>query len=244
MVFCDDAEQQREFDGESLLDFNLEHRSSGVALFQCFGTGNSQTGNWSDDTLFQDPSPNIDTPNHNFFHDSSFSSGVETGADQDVSDFTSRFYESASDFESGPEFKSKFKSKLLFPPGATYILPEHGLAPSSNNATPVTSVKRRKISTRGRPRIVHDRKASLIAGMAVSSSESCVDLENIVIQSDDDEMTTKRKKNTVAARRSRARKRETLSAMSKEIKRLRQIIEALGADPENELAQSTTNWLE
>lgn len=93
----------------------------------------------------------------------------------------------------------------------------------------------RQKSSPGRPPIVHDRKASLSAGITKGTNpKPRKDLPDIVIESEDDKETAKRKKNTAAARKSRQRKQETMSAMAAEISRLRAIIEALGADPDVE----------
>ena len=92
----------------------------------------------------------------------------------------------------------------------------------------------RQKSSPGRPPIVHDRKASLSAGITKANQKPRKELNEIVIESDDDKETAKRKKNTAAARKSRMRKQETMGAMAAEISRLRAIIEALGADPDVE----------
>lgn len=94
----------------------------------------------------------------------------------------------------------------------------------------------RQKSSPGRPPIVHDRKASLSAGIVKGSNppKSRKDLPEIMIDSEDDKETAKRKKNTAAARKSRQRKQETMSAMAAEIARLRAIIEAAGMNPDVE----------
>ncbi|KAK5073711.1 General control protein [Lithohypha guttulata] len=93
----------------------------------------------------------------------------------------------------------------------------------------------RQKSSPGRPPIVHDRKASLSAGITKgNSAKARKELPHIVVESDDDKETAKRKKNTAAARKSRMRKQETMSAMAAEITRLRAVVEALGGDPDVE----------
>lgn len=93
----------------------------------------------------------------------------------------------------------------------------------------------RQKSSPGRPPIVHDRKASLSAGITKGNQKMRKDLPEIMIESDDDKDTAKRKKNTAAARKSRQRRQEAMSAMASEIARLRAVVEALGGDPDMEL---------
>lgn len=93
----------------------------------------------------------------------------------------------------------------------------------------------RQKSSPGRPPIVHDRKASLSAGIAKGNQKPRKELPDIVIESEDDKETAKRKKNTAAARKSRQRRQEAMSSMASEIARLRAIVEALGGDPNMEL---------
>lgn len=100
-----------------------------------------------------------------------------------------------------------------------------------SQASPMVRTK----SSPGRPPIVHDRKASLSAGITKGSQKSRKELPDIVIESEDDKETAKRKKNTAAARKSRQRKQETMGAMAAEIARLRAIVEALGGDPDHDL---------
>lgn len=104
----------------------------------------------------------------------------------------------------------------------------------AGNAPQASPMVRQK-SSPGRPPIVHDRKASLSAGITKANQKPKKDLPDIVIESEDDKETAKRKKNTAAARKSRQRKQETLATMSAEIHRLRAIIVAMGGDPETEL---------
>ncbi|KAK5956324.1 General control protein [Knufia fluminis] len=92
----------------------------------------------------------------------------------------------------------------------------------------------RQKSSPGRPPIVHDRKASLSAGITKANQKSRKELPDIVIESEDDKETAKRKKNTAAARKSRQRKQETMGAMAAEIARLRAIVESLGGDPDHD----------
>lgn len=114
------------------------------------------------------------------------------------------------------------------------IVPNSSFGSLSDLAQPSPMVRQK--SSPGRPPIIHDRKASLSAGITKGNNPKVrsKDLPEITIDSEDDKETAKRKKNTAAARKSRQRKQETMSAMSAEISRLRAIIEALGADPDVE----------
>ncbi|KAF7846008.1 hypothetical protein BT93_L5612 [Corymbia citriodora subsp. variegata] len=103
------------------------------------------------------------------------------------------------------------------------------------HSAPAPSPMVRQKSSPGRPPIVHDRKASLSAGIAKAYQKPRKDLPEITVDNEDDSVTAKRKKNTAAARKSRARKQETMSAMAAEIARLRAIVASLGADPDEEL---------
>lgn len=101
-------------------------------------------------------------------------------------------------------------------------------------AVPQPSPMVRQKSSPGRPPIVHDQKASLSAGIQKANSlKHRKELSKIVIDSEDDKETAKRKKNTAAARKSRQRRNETMSAMAAEIARLRNIVKSLGADPDD-----------
>jgi len=121
----------------------------------------------------------------------------------------------------------QFESPAIVPNNSYGSLSD--LAPASQ-ASPMIRQK----SSPGRPPIVHDRKASLSAGITKGNQKSRKELAEIVIESEDDKETAKRKKNTAAARKSRQRKQETMGAMAAEIARLRAIVEALGGDPDHD----------
>jgi hypothetical protein len=114
------------------------------------------------------------------------------------------------------------------------IVPNNSYGSLSDLASPMV----RQRSSPGRPPIVHDRKASLSAGITKANQKSRKELPDIVIESEDDKETAKRKKNTAAARKSRQRKQQTMSAMATEIARLRAIVEALGGDPDHDFDDS------
>jgi len=109
---------------------------------------------------------------------------------------------------------------------------------SELSQAPQASPMFRQKSSPGRPPIVHDRKASLSAGITKANQKLRKELPDIVIESEDDRETAKRKKNTAAARKSRQRKQETMSAMATEIARLRALVEALGGDPDHDFEDS------
>lgn len=125
----------------------------------------------------------------------------------------------------------QYESPVIVPNNSFGSLSELSQAPQ---ASPMLRQK----SSPGRPPIVHDRKASLSAGITKANQKSRKELPDIVIESEDDRETAKRKKNTAAARKSRQRKQETMSAMAVEIARLRGIVEALGGDPDHDFEES------
>ncbi|KAK5947123.1 General control protein [Knufia obscura] len=112
------------------------------------------------------------------------------------------------------------------------IVPNNSFGSLSELTQPSPMVRQK--SSPGRPPIVHDRKASLSAGITKANQKSRKELPDIVIESEDDKETAKRKKNTAAARKSRQRKQETMGAMAAEIARLRAIVESLGGDPDHD----------
>lgn len=173
--------------------------------------------------------PSLSTPQSDFLDSPDFSSGLNTPA----------MPEGALDSEFdiikldplAPLFPhvqyDQYESPAIVPNNSSTSLTELSQAPQ---ASPMVRQK----SSPGRPPIVHDRKASLSAGITKANQKSRKELPDIVIESEDDKETAKRKKNTAAARKSRQRKQQTMSAMSAEISRLRAIVEALGGDPDHE----------
>jgi len=224
---------------DASLDFNL-NTSFGVtdSPHQAHPATVSPTELWNDDGIMSAPAaaafPNLATPGSEYLDSPDFSSGLNTTPMLDGA------------LDSELDMTSLGNMPSLFP-DVQYDEFDTQLAIASNNSfgslsdlTTVTSAPTqgspmvRQKSSPGRPPIVHDRKASLSAGIAKASQKPRKDLPEIVVDSEDDKDTAKRKKNTAAARKSRQRKQETMSAMSAEISRLRKIIEALGADPDLE----------
>lgn len=176
--------------------------------------------------------PNLATPGSEFLDSPDFSSGLNTtpmldGALDSELDMTrldampSLFPDAQYDqFDSQPTIVSNNS---------------YGSLADLSGVAPQASPMVRQKSSPGRPPIIHDRKASLSAGITKANQKPKKDLPEIVVDSEDDKETAKRKKNTAAARKSRQRKQETLSTMSAEITRLRAIITAMGGDPDIEL---------
>lgn len=178
--------------------------------------------------------PNLATPESGYLDSPDFSTGLDTtpmldGVLDSELDMTrldampSLFPDVMSDYE-------QFDSQPAIVSNSSF-----GSLADLGNVAPQASPMVRQKSSPGRPPIVHDRKASLSAGITKAAQKSKKDLPDIVIDSEDDKETAKRKKNTAAARKSRQRKQETLATMSAEIHRLRAIIISMGGNPENEL---------
>lgn len=201
----------------------------------------SPTELWNDEPIMSNPPssafPNLMTPSSEFLDSPDCSSGLNTDP----------LFDGVLDTEL--DMTSLDHMPSLFPDAQhNHFDSQPSIAPNTsfdsladlNVYQPEPSVKAspmvRQKSSPGRPPIVHDRKASLSAGIQKANQKSRKELPDIVIESEDDKETAKRKKNTAAARKSRQRKQETLGAMSAEISRLRAIIEALGADPDMEFS--------
>lgn len=201
----------------------------------------SPTELWNDEAIMSAPPstafPNLTTPGSEFLDSPDFSSGLNTeslldGALDSELDMTrldnlpSLFPDAQHDsFDSQPS---------IAPNGSFDSLTDLNAYQPASSAQPSPMVRQK--SSPGRPPIVHDRKASLSAGITKANQKPKRDLPEIKIDSEDDKETAKRKKNTAAARKSRQRKQETLGAMSAEISRLRAIIEAMGGDPDLEFS--------
>ncbi|KAJ9651029.1 General control protein [Neophaeococcomyces mojaviensis] len=221
------------------LDFSLD-ASFGVteSPLQAHPATVSPTELWNDDAILSTSAstafPNLATPGSEYLDSPDFSSGLNTtpmleGVLDSELDLTS-----LSNMPSlFPDAQyDQYDTQLAIAPTNSFdsLSDLNVTASAPAHASPMVRQK----SSPGRPPIVHDRKASLSAGIAKASQKLRKDLPDIVIDSEDDKETAKRKKNTAAARKSRQRKHETMSAMSAEISRLREIIKALGADPDLE----------
>lgn len=206
----------------------------------------SPTELWNDEAIMSNPPstafPNLMTPSSEFLDSPDCSSGLNTdplfdGVLDTELDMTSLDH-MPSLFPDAQH--NHFDSQPSIAPNASFEDLEslHNAyqpqQPQSSSAKASPMVRQK--SSPGRPPIVHDRKASLSAGIMKANQKSRKDLPDIVIESEDDKETAKRKKNTAAARKSRQRKQETLGAMSAEISRLRAIIEAMGGDPDMEFS--------
>lgn len=177
--------------------------------------------------------PNLSTPLSEYMDSPDFSSGLDT----------TPVLEDALDTELDMTKLATLPS--LFPDaqydqfGSPSIVPNNSFGSLSEfSQAPQASPMLRQKSSPGRPPIIHDRKASLSAGITKANQKSRKELPDIVIESEDDRETAKRKKNTAAARKSRQRKQETMGAMAAEIARLRAIVEALGGDPDHDFEDS------
>lgn len=199
----------------------------------------SPTELWADEAMMSAPPstafPKLDTPGSEYLESPDISSGLNTtpmleGALDTELDY-SRLDAMPSLFPDADY--SQFTSQPAIAPNNSFgSLSDLQSANSAQRASPMVRQK----SSPGRPPITHDRKASLSAGIAKSNAakKNNKDLPDIVIESEDDKETAKRKKNTAAARKSRARKQESMNAMAGEINRLRHIIVALGGNPDDE----------
>jgi hypothetical protein len=201
----------------------------------------SPTDLWNDEAILSTAGsvafPNLPTPDVEYFDSPDLtSSGFDTtpAFGEDTLDSTLDF----NKFQDMPLF-TEAEKEFTGEPAIVQSNSFGSLTELSQQTAPYPvshpSPMVRQKSSPGRPPIVHDRKASLSAGIAKGNQKPRKELPDIVIESEDDKETAKRKKNTAAARKSRQRRQEAMSSMASEINRLRAIVEALGGDPDMEL---------
>lgn len=183
------------------------------------------------DAAFSAPShlafPTIPTPSSEYFNSPDLSSSVEMTPLFDDLEYTD--YNNLPTLF--PELQTgHFESQPAIAPNNSFgsLSELNHVGNVSAQASPMVRQK----SSPGRPPICHDRKASLSAGITKANQKNRKDLPDIVVESEDDKDTAKRKKNTAAARKSRQRKLDQMSAMSAEITRLREMVTILGGDPD------------
>lgn len=242
MSLFDNLDFQGGFHGDASLDMDTAFGSNMFDSPQPHAATVSPTDLFNDDAgILSNPGssafPPLATPSSEYFDSPDLtSSGLNTtpmldGALDTDLDFT-RLDTMPSLF---PESQGYAGQPTIVANNSFGSLPD--LSQSHDNVVPAAkaSPMLRQKSSPGRPPIVHDRKASLSAGISKGTQKPRKDLPDIVIESEDDKETAKRKKNTAAARKSRQRRQEAMSAMASEIARLRSIVESLGGDPDMDI---------